>query len=333
MLVAKSVKLRIFYARRALSAFFTLICVLYCQVAKAQSEPLFSGSFLMPSAVNPGAAGRSGLVDVTAAFRQQWIGFDGAPTQFFLAADAELSFLKNFHGIGVLAVQDKVGPVTALCLGGEYSFHIYLDKGMLGLGARFGAYNVKFGTSDLYTSPADLPSGFHQESDEALSGADDSQTAFDAGLGAFYQSEASFMSLSILHLTAPELEMKSGAKMNVRPVMNLGAGRLLGKDVRQRSVEPRLALRTDFASWQMEMWLNANFNPRFWLGLGARLQDALLASTGVRLKNGLDISYAYDLSLSKLRKYNSGSHEVVIHYSIDLSREKPTKRYKSVRIL
>lgn len=328
-----SAKTSFFSAKRALSAFFALICVLYYQVAKAQSEPLFTGSALMPSAVNPGAAGKSGLLDATAAFRQQWVGFDGAPTQFLLAADAEVRFLRNFHGVGLTAMQDKVGPVKAINLSAAYSYHIYLDKGILGLGASFGAYNVKFTASDLQTSTPDLPDGFHQESDEVLSGADDSQTAFDVGLGAFYQSEVSFLSLAVQHLTAPDIEMKNGAALNVRPVLSLSAGRLLGKDVKQRSVEPRLMLRTDFGSLQTEMWLNANFNPRFWLGLGARFQDAMLVATGVRLKNGLDISYAYDLSLSKLRKYNSGSHEVVLHYSVDLNRERPTRRYKSVRIL
>lgn len=328
-----SAKTSFFSAKRALSAFFALICVLYYQVAKAQSEPLFTGAALMPSVVNPGAAGKSGLLDATAAFRQQWVGFEGAPTQFLLAADAEVRFLKNFHGVGLTAIQDKVGPVKAINLSAAYSYHIYLDKGILGLGASFGAYNVKFSASDLKTSTPDLPDGFHQESDEALSGADDSQTAFDVGLGAFYQSEASFLSLSVQHLTAPDIELKNGAVFNVRPVMSLSAGRLLGKDVKQRSVEPRLTMRTDLGSLQTEMWLNANFNPRFWLGLGARFQDAMLVATGVRLKNGLDISYAYDLSLSKLRKYNSGSHEVILHYSVDLNRERPTRRYKSVRIL
>lgn len=287
----------------------------------------------MPSAVNPGAAGRSGLLDATAAFRQQWVGFDGAPSQFLLSADAEVKFLKSFHGVALTAMQDKVGPVKAINLSAAYSYHIYLDKGILGLGASFGAFNVKLTASDLSTAPSELPDGYHQESDEALSGADDSQTAFDVGLGAFYQSEAAFLSLSLQHLTAPDIEMKNEAVLNVRPVMILSAGRLLGKDIKVKSVEPRLALRTDFASMQVEMWLNANFNPRFWLGLGARLQDAMLIATGVRLKNGLDISYAYDLSLSKLRRYNSGSHEVTLHYCVDFHREKPTKRYKSVRIL
>ena len=67
--------------------------------------------------------------------------------------------------------------------------------------------------------------------------------------------------------------------------------------------------------------------------MGARLQDAMLFAAGVRLRNGLDIAYAYDLSLSRLSRYNSGSHEIAARYSFDFDRQKPTKRYKSVRIL
>lgn len=326
-------RLRFFIAKRVLSAIFVLICALLGENSMAQSEPQFSGVFLMPTVVNPGAAGRSGALDATAAFRQQWVGFDDAPSQFLIAADAEVKFLKNFHGVGAMVMQDKVGAATTLTLNAAYSYHIYLDKGLLGLGARFGVYNVKFDASDLSTSPSTLPDGYHQETDEALTGADDSRSAFDAGVGAFYQSPASFLSLSVVHLSAPEIELKNGTRLKVRPVMNLGAGHLFGRDIKAKSIEPRVALQTDFASWQLEMMLNANFNQVFWFGLGARLQDAMIFATGVRLKNGLDISYAYDLSLSKLKRYNTGSHEVVVRYSLDLSREKPDKRYKSVRIL
>lgn len=319
--------------KSALSAFFSLICVLIGSLAKAQSEPQYTGTFAMPSAVNPAAAGCAGLTSATAAFRQQWVGFDGAPRQFLLSVDTELAFLRNFHGLGLTAVQDKTGPVTALNLAASYSYHIYLDKGILGLGARFGVYNVKFESGDLHTSPSGLQDDYHQESDEALSGADDSQSAFDVGLGAFFQSEASFISLSLAHLTAPDLELKNGARLNVRPVLLVGGGRLLGRDVKARSFEPRLAFMTDFASWQLELMANFNFNRFFWAGVGVRLQDALPVAAGVRLRNGLDISYAYDISLSRLKRYNSGSHEVVARYSFDFDRQKPTKRYKSVRIL
>lgn len=329
----KHLKVTFCSTKRVLSVIFSLICNLLGGVALAQSEPQFTGSFLLPSVVNPAAAGASGQAAVTAAFRQQWVGFDGAPRQMLIAADMELAFLKNFHGVGVAVVQDKIGAMTNLQMSAAYSFHIYLDKGLLGLGTRFGAYNVKFDASDLHTAPSELSDGYHQESDELLSGADDSQTAFDAALGAFYQSQKAFASLSVSHLTAPSLRLKSDAVINIRPVLNLSAGYLLGKNFKQRSFEPRFALMTDFASWQLEMTATVNFNKVFWAALGARLQDALLAQAGVKLRNGLDISYAYDLSLSKLKRYNTGSHEIVARYSFDLDRQKPDKRYKSVRIL
>lgn len=319
--------------KRALLAIFSLICTPTTEVASAQNEPNYTGSASLPSVVNPAAAGASGMASATAAFRQQWVGFDDAPQVMLIAADMQVSFLRNFHGIGILAVQDKTGAMTNINLAAAYSFHIYLDKGILGLGARFGAVNAKFSASSLHTAPADIQDGYHQETDPLIDGNDDSQTAFDAGLGAFYQSENAFLSVALQHLTAPTLTLKSNARINVRPLLTVNAGRLLGKDVRIRSFEPRVALMTDFASWQLELSAAFNCNKFFWFALGARIQDALLAQTGVRLRNGLDLAYAYDLSLSKLKRYNSGSHEIIARYSFDFDRQKPDKRYKSVRIL
>lgn len=324
----------IFYEMRcATLAFFSLFCNIGEECAVAQNEPLFSTSFQLPVAGNPGAVGRSGAFDATAAMRQQWVGFDGAPQQFFIAADAELNFLRNFHGVGVSVMQDKVGPVTALNMGASYSFHIYLDKALLGIGAKFGVHNIKFSTADLHTSPSGLSDGYHQESDALLSGNEESESAFDVGLGAYYQSEKAYAGIAFAHLTAPEIELVSTARYKIRPVMTLSAGRLLGKDLALRSLEPRFELRTDFATAQVEMTLNVNIRKLVWFGAGVRIQDAIPIGIGVHLKNGLDIAYNYDVSISKLRRYNSGSHDIAVRYSFDLGRDKPTTRYKSVRIL
>ena len=324
---------RFYHLLRALLIIFSLICTLCSGVVSAQNEMQFSGSFAMPVASNPAAAGRSGQVDFTGAFRQQWVGFSDAPTQILLAIDSEVKFLKNFHGVGVLVAQDRSGLFTILDIAANYSYHIYLDKGILGLGARFGMHNVKFDSSDLSTAPQSISDGYHQESDEAISGSEESKGAFDAGLGAFYQSDLSFLSLSVLHLTAPEVEFNQGSLFKVRPVLSFAAGRLFGQDVGNHAIEPRLSLRSDFASMQLEMSLNVNVHQRVWFGLGARIQDALLAGLGIHLRNGLDFAYGYDLCLSKLKRYNSGSHDVVVRYSFDFDSQKPSKRYKSVRIL
>ena len=313
--------------------FFSLICTLCCDVATGQSEVQFSGGFQIPTSCNPGASGHSGDIDVTAAHRQQWVGFADAPKEFLVGVDAEVGFLGNFHGVGVIAIQDQSGGVTTLDLGANYSYHIYLGKGLLGLGARLGVRNVKLEGSDLKTTVEDLTDDYHQDNDPVLSSLDDSQTSFDVGLGGFFQTEESYVGWSMLHLTAPELEFKNGALFKVRPVMSVTAGRMLGKDIRVRAFEPRLSMRTDFVSFQMEMSVNVDIRQRVWFGLGCRLQDAMLVGLGVRLKNGLDIAYTYDMSLSKLKRYNSGSHEIAVNYTFDLDFSKATKRYKSVRIL
>ena len=314
-------------------AIFGLICTLSVGISVAQNEPQFSGAFAMPTVVNPAAAGRSGLLEVGAAFRQQWVGFDDSPSNFLLSVDSEMKFLKNFHGVGVVVLQDKVGPQTVLDMGANYSYHIYLNDGILGLGLRAGARNVKYEAGELTTAVPGMTDDYHQETDAVLQSVDDSQTAFDVGLGGFYQTEKCYLSLSFLHLTSPELEMKNGARYKVRPFMTFGAGMIMGKYIKDKALEPRVNLKTDFASMQIEMSLNAIIKQKVWFGLGWRLQDALLVGAGVRLPMGLDLSYNYDVSLSSLRRYNSGSHELSARYQLNLDRERATKTYKSVRIL
>ena len=319
--------------KRVILIIFILICTLCRVEAYAQNELQFSGTSNMPTVMNPGAAGRSGAIQATAAYRKQWVGFDGAPATTVLGVDAEVKFLKSFHGLGAYVTHDAIGPYTTMNINANYCYHIELDKGLLGIGARFGAVNVAFDAADLSAAVSGLENDYHQETDPALDGAEDSGTAFDAGLGAFYQSPMAYLGFSLLHLTAPEPELKNGAKVKVRPLMTIAAGKLVGRDVKTFAIEPRLNFKTDFSSWQAELQAAALFKQKVWVALGCRLQDALLVGAGLSLANGLDIAYAYDLSLSKLRSYNSGSHEVSVSYTFELDVEKRTKRYKSVRIL
>lgn len=322
-LLKKSVKLII----------FSLICTFSGVYCYAQSEPQFAAAYAIPTALNPAAAGRAGQFEATAAFRKQWLGFTDEPSNLLLTIDKEIALLKNFHGVGAVVLQDKAGPPTMLDMALNYSYHIYLADGLLGLGLRLGARNVKYDASSLYTAVSGLSDDYHQESDQAITSLDDSQTAFDVGLGAFYQTQRSFVSLAFLHLTSPELEFKNGALFKVRPVVTLSSGILLGHNIKDKAFEPRLSMRSDFASLQLDMTLNVNIRQKVWFGLGYRLQDALLIGAGLRLPIGLDIAYNYDLSLSSLKRYNTGAHEVVLRYLFDLDTQRATKNYKSVRIL
>lgn len=316
----------------ALLVIFTLICNLCCRPLKAQNEIQYSGIANLPIIVNPGCAGQSGSVKAIAGYRAQWVGFEDAPSTSVLGIDAEVKFLKSFHGIGAMVIYDQIGEFTDMSICANYSYHIELDKGLLGIGARVGALNVAFDASNLSPAVSGMENDYHQESDEALQGSDESATAFDIGLGAFFQSKKSYLSLALLHLTAPTLEQQSGTEINVKPIMAIGAGRLI-KDGGEFTLEPRVFFKTDFASCQFEFSGTANIKEKVSVGLGYRLQDAIFLQVGVNLSNGLFVGYDYDISVSKLTSYNSGSHEIMVSYSFDLDIEKRTKRYKSVRIL
>ncbi len=324
--------LRMFYSDKSvLLLFFILICTLNGQEVVAQNEMQFSGYANMPIMVNPGAAGKTGNWNAVGAFRKQWVGFDGAPQTTVLSIDGEVAFLKSFHGLGVSVFHDKSGALTTMNINANYSYHIELSKGQIGIGARLGAINTAFKVSDLSATVDGAETDYHQSSDMVLEGSDDSSTAFDIGLGAFYQSNESYASLSLLHVNYPKMTMKSGSEIKVRPLLTLGAGRKLGSG--QISIEPRLFFKSDFSSWQLEMSGNADIGKRVTFGIGYRVQDAIFFLLGINLSNGMYVGYTYDLCVSELHRYNSGSHEVGVSYTFNIDVEKRTKRYKSVRIL
>lgn len=310
--------------------FFVLICILRSEPLVAQNEMQFGGYANSTLVVNPGAAGKTGSYEAGAAYRKQWAGFEGSPSTTILSVDGEVKFLNNFHGVGASVFRDNVGPFTTTNINADYSYHIELGSGMLGLGLRLGAMNVAFKASGLSPSVNGGEDDYHQSSDEALDGNDGSATAFDVGMGGFFQSDRSFVSLSLLHLDAPTAELKGGAKIKAKPLLTFGAGRRFGQS---NGFEPRIFMKTDFGSMQLEVSGSTSFGKLVTLGMGYRLQDAIFFLLGVKLSNGLYVGYEYDVCTSVLRRYNNGSHEIVASYQFSIDVEKRTKRYKSVRIL
>ena len=69
------------------------------------------------------------------------------------------------------------------------------------------------------------------------------------------------------------------------------------------------------------------FNEKFYLGGTYRIDDALGAFLDVEIFDGFRAGYAYEHSISDIRPYTSGSHEVLLIYEF---RFKNT-RYKSPR--
>ena len=95
---------------------------------------------------------------------------------------------------------------------------------------------------------------------------------------------------------------------------------------------PSVFFKTDPASWQADLNLTFEYDKRIWAGIGYRIGDAVIITAGTELWNGIKFGYSYDMSISALSRYNSGSHEFYLSYSF-LLYKKHDHQYKSVRFL
>ena len=81
--------------------------------------------------------------------------------------------------------------------------------------------------------------------------------------------------------------------------------------------------------------LNAQiiYNKKFWGGLTYRYDDAIVPMVGIHLMNGISAGYSYDIVLTDVSAYTSGSHELVLRYCFNADFNRTPGRYRSVRRL
>lgn len=97
--------------------------------------------------------------------------------------------------------------------------------------------------------------------------------------------------------------------------------------------EPSVLIVTDIKSSRLSLNSIVRYNKKFWGGVSYRINEAVTGMIGFELFNGFRIGYAYDFSLSRISKYNDGSHEFMLGYSFQFKKEKPPQQYKSIRFL
>ena len=96
------------------------------------------------------------------------------------------------------------------------------------------------------------------------------------------------------------------------------------------AIKPSILVKYQ-AEAPVEVDLNCNFLffNRFWLGAGYRTNDALVGMLEYNITPQLRAGYAYDFTLSDMKNYSSGSHEVMIGFDFgrDIQIKKRSIRY------
>lgn len=283
----------------------------------AQQDAMYTQYMFNGLAINPAYAGSRNVLSATALYRRQWIGIPGAPQTQTLSVDAPVKGKKI--GLGLLLSNDQIGITRTTNIFGNYAFRIEMDKGTLSLGLRAGVsfFRADFTSVDLTTnSPYDY--AFGQNVNKAL---------LNFGAGLYYNTDKFYIGASLPHLLNNTLQNNSALVTNeviAREYLHLflTAGYVfdLNDDLK---LKPSFLFKGSRGA-PVELDINSNLWIREILGVGFSYRTSadvsLLAE--VQATPQLRFGYSYDRSTTRLAKYNTGSHELMMRYELGFSKDR-----------
>lgn len=309
--------------------FFISFFLLSISSLKAQYDAQFSNYWAVKSYFNPAEAGQTGNLEAVALHRSQWLGFPGAPKSFFVSADMPFQFLNRTHGIGGIFFSETIGLFQHNIFSLQYAYKKKLFGGTLSIGIQAGMISESFDGSKAYIPT----SNYHVETDEGIPTATVSGTAFDFSMGIVYDRKNWYVGLSSSHLLEPQMELEENIYMYVSRTYYLMGGYNIQLNNPLLELQPSVFVKSILLTTQVDVNLRLWYNKMFSAGLGWRMGDAGIVSIGGKFSK-FQVGYAYDFPISAIIKGSTGSHEVFVKYTMDLTKGKGNKnKHKSVRIL
>lgn len=276
---------------------------------KAQQDAMYSMYMFNGLAINPAYAGSRDRVSLTALYRHQWSGLEGAPKTAVLVGHAPL--LNDNIGLGLSIVSDNISVFNTLSITGSYAYRIPIkDKGRLAIGisATFNYYHARWSELTL-----------NDVTDNAFLSAERSVTSPNFGAGLYYYSDKFYVGVSVPHFLNTSLSddfKVEGTDLVARQwkhyFYTAGAIFKIAKNVKFRPSV--LFKQVKNAPFQAD--INASFllKESLWLGASYRTGDAVVLMVEYMFAKRVRVGYAYDITLSELNNYSSGTHEIMVGY-------------------
>lgn len=292
------------------------VCFAWPQLTPAQQDPIWTMYMFNRVVANPAFAGYHGASNFTFAGRSQWVGIDGAPNT------AALTFSKPWyraHGaIGGYAIADRIGPFSATNVKLAYAYNLELNP-YTKTALQFGV-----GAGLLYNTLDAASLRFPQTViDNAAPNGTATSVApsIDVGVTLLAPDDRYYVGIGMTHVNQPALTgFSNTSRTNMPRTLGITGGYRFPLDQSGKAtLMPSIFVRipaVNFSQTQVDLNMNLNVNPMVF-GVSYRFQDAVAAILGLKASKYLFVAYSYDYTLSRLGASLSGTHEIVISYTLD----------------
>lgn len=294
--------------------------------AYAQNDFMLTEQLFSRINKNPAATGNTDDINIFYMNRQQWVGFDGAPTTNLL--NIHSSFENINSGFGLTFSHDRPGGVTNgrnINAKLEYAYHINMRNHML------LSFGLSAGIINTYFNPSRWE--FNNE-DHVVPGYEEAvgETKFDMDLGAEFSMKYVMAGVACTHLTGTKYSDLETQNDIARHVYAYVRGNIpLPKEF---DLAPAFMYSNCKYMNCYEFNIAAFYKKLYWLGAGYRINaNTFNAMIGAQWRM-FRVGYSYDLSCGKLADFKRSTHEIMV--SVNLNKpgaNKDKTKTKYVRFM
>lgn len=316
-----------------------ILALFFCSLAlvsKAQQTPLFSQYMTNYYLLNPAVAGEDKDLILSTGYRTQWVGFEGAPTTYYLSGHMPLQQpmkgrrsrsrgrrmggrMGGYHAAGAYLYGDKTGPISRTGANVSYAYHIPFNREVeSSVGITAGVQQFFFDTNKIHL--ADNSTSM----DPVTMGGSRKAVLPDISLGYYVHSDQFFVGVSLAQalgnkiFTYEQNDLDTYSKLYRHMFFSAGYAFSVNKHV---SLLPSSLVKyTTAAPLQADFNIRSIYNfdnrrgrapdDKVWAGISYRTQDALVALLGIQFMEKYELNYSYDITLSPIKNSSAGSHEI-----------------------
>ncbi len=276
----------------------------------AQQDEMYTQFFTNKLAINPAYAGSKETFNLLALYRNQWVGFEGAPKTMSFSAHAPI--MKNSSGLGINLVHDKIGIFQNAILNFSYAFRVEFPFGKLSLGlsGRIQRIAVDWSQSNPFST-----------TDNSIPFTANNLFLPNFGTGAYFYNDKLYLGVSVPHLlnnkykfndSATNIETQASAERHYFAM----AGYMfeISDDFKIKpAVQYKYAKNSPM---ELDINLSLIFYNKLVIGGSVRTLDSYSGVIQFWFNDNFGIGYSHDFGYTKLANYHYGTHEIFISYDI-----------------
>jgi type IX secretion system PorP/SprF family membrane protein len=288
-----------------------LMCVTF---AHAQQQTLYTNYLLNQYLYNPAYAGVPDGTQFNVGYRNQWVGFDGAPKTYVVSGFGKMKKKPNM-AVGGIVTSERIGLLQRTTVHGTYSYHLKINQkasinfglGIGGIQHKVRVYDARPYDKDDYYVSSDILTGF----------------SFDANAGFYLYTKNFFLGFSDQHMSNSKIRWANSIGKNTTHFYAYSGYNFSLDKKREWIIQPSILARTNSpAPYQLEYNLRLLYREMIWVGGSYRHQSSASFMLGCNIDKQYTFAYSYDYTLSQLSKYSTGTHEIVLSYLIPFQKKK-----------